>query len=361
LIEEGEERVRAVLSASRLLPIGAAVVFAAFALAIAMSLSWDPVPAVLMVVLSAFIGGVLGQTAAWARAGAGSARRAEFALQRLFDVLAVESKKTREAVTSSDITQSRSVENLRKTLEAGDTRLAKSLGKVREEITTSAKASRRQLDDQVALLESYLQLQRLVPLPRPMPRAGAWAASEDLLLWLVGEVLRRQPALIVDLGSGQSSVWMAAALKESGAPGRVVAIDHDADYAEVTRQLAADQGLSRWLDVRHAPLVSVTIEGRTMEFYDPDALADLDEIDLLSIDGPPGSGTEQARWPALPLLRARLAPGAQVVLDDLIRRDEQEIVADWAQRFPHLSLRQFDFEKGAAVFTVPTSGSDSAN
>lgn len=357
MIEEGEERVRAVLSASRLLPIGAAVVFAAFALAIAMSLSWDPVPAVLMVVLSAFIGGVLGQAAAWARAGAGSARRAELTLDRLLDVISVNDKRTQVAV--ADI--GRAITETRKASESGDAQLVKSIGKVREEITTSAKASRRQLDDQVALLESYLQLQRLVPLPRPMPRAGTWAASEDLLLWLVGEVLRRQPALIVDLGSGQSSVWMAAALKESGAPGRVVAIDHDADYAEVTRQLAADQGLSRWLDVRHAPLVSVTIEGRTMEFYDPDALADLDEIDLLSIDGPPGSGTEQARWPALPLLRARLAPGAQVVLDDLIRRDEQEIVADWAQRFPHLSLRQFDFEKGAAVFTVPTSGSDSAN
>lgn len=355
MIEEGEEQVRAVLSASRLMPIGAAVVLAALALAIAMSMSWDPAPTSLIAVLAAIIGGVLGQTAAWARAGAGSARRAEFTLQRLFDVLPLEGKQTRDAVTTSAMAQSKSVEDLRKSVEAGDARLAKSIGKVRDEIGKTSRASRRQLDDQIALLESYLQLQRLVPMPRPMPRAGAWAASEDLLLWLVGEVLRRRPALIVDLGSGQSSVWMAAALKESGAPGRVVAIDHDADYAEATRQLAADQGLSRWLDVRHAPLVSVTIEGRTMEFYDPDALADLEGIDLLSIDGPPGSGTEQARWPALPLLRARLAPGAQVVLDDLIRRDEQEIIAEWAQLFPEMSLRQFDFEKGAAVFTVPSS------
>lgn len=355
MIEEGEEQVRAVLSASRLMPIGAAVVLAALALAIAMSMSWDPAPTSLIAVLAAIIGGVLGQTAAWARAGAGSARRAEFTLQRLFDVLALEGKQTRDAVTTSAMAQSKSVEDLRKSVEAGDARLAKSIGKVRDEIGKTSRASRRQLDDQIALLESYLQLQRLVPMPRPMPRAGAWAASEDLLLWLVGEVLRRRPALIVDLGSGQSSVWMAAALKESGTPGRVVAIDHDADYAEATRQLAADQGLSRWLDVRHAPLVSVTIEGRTMEFYDPDALADLEGIDLLSIDGPPGSGTEQARWPALPLLRARLAPGAQVVLDDLIRRDEQEIIAEWAQLFPEMSLRQFDFEKGAAVFTVPSS------
>ena len=355
MIEEGEEQVRAVLSASRLMPIGAAVVLAALALAIAMSMSWDPAPTSLIAVLAAIIGGVLGQTAAWARAGAGSARRAEVTLQRLFDVLALEGKQTRDAVTTSAMAQSKSVEDLRKSVEAGDARLAKSIGKVRDEIGKTSRASRRQLDDQIALLESYLQLQRLVPMPRPMPRAGAWAASEDLLLWLVGEVLRRRPALIVDLGSGQSSVWMAAALKESGTPGRVVAIDHDADYAEATRQLAADQGLSRWLDVRHAPLVSVTIEGRTMEFYDPDALADLEGIDLLSIDGPPGSGTEQARWPALPLLRARLAPGAQVVLDDLIRRDEQEIIAEWAQLFPEMSLRQFDFEKGAAVFTVPSS------
>jgi hypothetical protein len=216
-----------------------------------------------------------------------------------------------------------------------------------------ARGTRRYFDDQVALLEAYVQLQRIIDLPRPMPRAGTWAASEDLLLWLVDEVLHNQPRLIVDLGSGQSSVWMAAALRHARIPGRVVAIDHDESYAEATRQLGRAQGVTQWLEVRHAPLVPVTVDGRIGQWYDPVVFDDLDDIALLSVDGPPGAGSEQARWPALPVLRDRLAPGARVILDDLIRRDEQEIVTDWQQRFDGVSVVELDFEKGAAVFTMP--------
>ena len=52
-------------------------------------------------------------------------------------------------------------------------------------------------------------------------------------------------------------------------------------------------------------------------------------IDLLVVDGPPGLLRPQARYPALPVLRERLSPGASILLDDTHRADEREIVRRW--------------------------------
>ncbi len=333
--------------ADRALPIVAGLVLAVLSVGIAWSLGASWLTIGLTAAVGLIIGGILGQGAAWARAGAGAGRRQELLVLRTIDTVERESRRTRD-----DLTQ-RVRTGFAEASKNHNAAIAGAVSATREEVKSQHRTTRRHVDDQVALLEAYVQLQRLVDLPRPMPRAGTWAASEDLLLWLVGEVLEKHPRLIVDLGSGQSSVWMAAAMRHAGIQGRVVAIDHDESYAESTRRLGEAQGVTRWLEVRHAPLVSVTVDDRSGQWYDPAAFDDLEGIGLLSVDGPPGAGSEQARWPALPLLHDRLVPGARVVLDDLIRRDEKQIVADWHQRFPGVDVRELDFEKGAAVFTMP--------
>jgi predicted O-methyltransferase YrrM len=232
-------------------------------------------------------------------------------------------------------------------------RAADQSSRLREVVTRQERELRLsimdQIDDQVVLLEDYIQLMRLVPMPLPMPRPGTWAASEDLLLWLAGYVLEHRPRTVVDLGSGQSSVWMAAAMRTAGYDGRVIGVDHDEDFAQGTRELARRQGVQDWLTVIHAPLREQEIGGRTVRWYDVDALAGIEGIDLMSIDGPPGQGTSHARWPALPALHDRLSADAVVVLDDMIRRDEQEILDDWTTRFPGFTVERLDFEKGAAI------------
>lgn len=296
-------------------------------------------------VLTGFMGGALGQIARWARDTAGSTRRMEIRIEHAMDITQAEGKKTRDEVI-------RRYQALDRSVTHSMDRVVSDITSVDEKVATARGDVLRGLDDQAALMESYQQLQRLVPLPAPMPRAGTWAASEDLLLWLVGVILARQPALVVDLGSGQSSVWMAAAMRQAGIRGRVIAIDHDAHFAAQTAELGRLQGVQRWLDVRHAPLVDVTIDERTSAWYDPQAFEDLSGIGVVSVDGPPGQGVVQARWPALPILRDRLAPGALIVLDDMIRRDEQDMADDWAQRYPGVVRQELPFEKGSAVFTV---------
>ncbi|MDP4690163.1 MAG: class I SAM-dependent methyltransferase [Candidatus Nanopelagicales bacterium] len=341
---------------SRLPVVGVAVILAVLVGALAWTLSAPIAATITATVIGGIVGAILGQALMWSRASVGRSARIEHALQHRLEGMRSIADKRHEILTRA----------IRETRDraANAEREAQRAAGVLPQMRESAKHTEQTLrdmrisindkvDDQVVLLEDYMQLMRLVPMPLPMPRPGTWAASEDLLLWLAGYVVEHRPSLVVDLGSGQSSVWMAGAMRVAGYDGRVIGVDHDAHFAEATRVLAQRQGVDTWLSVIHAPLVTEDIGGRRVTWYDQGALADLTGIDLLCIDGPPGQGVAQARWPALLALRDRLSVGATVVLDDMIRRDEQEIADDWLCRYPEFTVERFAFEKGAAVLSLP--------
>lgn len=54
-------------------------------------------------------------------------------------------------------------------------------------------------------------------------------------------------------------------------------------------------------------------------------------VDVLIVDGPPGLTGDWARYPAYPLLREKLRPGAIVLIDDAQRTDERSIVEAWLE------------------------------
>ncbi len=180
----------------------------------------------------------------------------------------------------------------------------------------------------------------------PLPVPGGWAASTDLL----GEVLRaiaaQRPQRVVELGSGLSTLVIAAALRSNGG-GHLVSIDAEGDYAAVTRAQLQRQGLSDWAEVRVAPLKQLSFEDSTRPWYDTSLLADLEDIDLLLVDGPPTLRRADIRYPALPYFWKRLNPGAIVLLDDAARPAERAMAEVWRQRFPDGRFEHLRLEKGA--------------
>ncbi|QSB14247.1 class I SAM-dependent methyltransferase [Natronosporangium hydrolyticum] len=188
--------------------------------------------------------------------------------------------------------------------------------------------------DQTREVEALLQLfQELTP-RAPMPSSGHWALNPTELLQLWSVVSEARPKLVLELGSGTSSVWLGYAVERVG--GRLVSVEHDAAYAEQSRAQLARHGLTGTAEVRVAPLREVQLSGETYTWYAPEAFADLSDIDLVSVDGPPGATGPQARYPAVPMLAERLSPDAVVLLDDADRDDEQEIIRRWCDLPPGL-------------------------
>ena len=182
----------------------------------------------------------------------------------------------------------------------------------------------------------------------PLPLPGGWAASTDLL----GEVLRavntRRPKLVVELGAGVSTLVIAAALRANGA-GRLISVDAEQGYAAITREQLQRHALAQWAEIRFAALKDMSFEGVTRPWYDTAVLADLKDIDVLLIDGPPTLLRPDIRYPALPLLSGALSPVVTAVLDDLVVPDMQKVLRLWLDAYPDFGSEILPLEKQAAV------------
>lgn len=198
-------------------------------------------------------------------------------------------------------------------------------------------------------LEALLNLHAIAGVDQPLPRSRVWAASPDLLLHLVELVERERPALTVECGSGLSTVWFGLALRRYGIDGRVVALEHQDVYADRTRYWVRLHGVADLVEVRVAGLEKYELGGKTYQWYAEKCWADLNGIDLLFVDGPPLSTGGHARYPALPLLQEKLSAQCTIVLDDMVRKDEQETLASWLETFEGFTEERVRLEKQAAI------------
>lgn len=202
--------------------------------------------------------------------------------------------------------------------------------------------------------QDYAQLEALIDLrglfePRaPLPRLRGWAASPDVLRLLIERIALDRAKIIVECGSGSSSVWLGYAVQRFGG-GRVISLEHDERFAETSRALVLAHGLEDVVEIRHAPLTGWAAEGEHIPWYDTGAVQDLADIGLIFVDGPPGATAPLARYPAVPVLLPRCAPDAWVVLDDTGRPAEREVADRWLREYPELTGTAYPAEKGAMV------------
>ena len=198
-------------------------------------------------------------------------------------------------------------------------------------------------------LEAMQNLSALLPATDVLPATRGWAASPDLLLLLVDLVITERPSLVVECGSGASTLWLALAMRRFGVDGRIIALDHDPVFAGKTRDFLARHDVRELAEVRDAPLESFSLDGESYSWYARRAWEDLTGIDLLFVDGPPAATGHQARYPALPLLSGALSPAATVVLDDLVVPDMQQVLKLWGDAYPDLCSEILPLVKQAAV------------
>ena len=200
--------------------------------------------------------------------------------------------------------------------------------------------------------QQFQALERLtfeLDLRLPLPPMRGWAASPDFPLLAFRQARQRRPDVIVECGSGASTVVMARAVQLNG-QGRVMTIEHDGGFAQKTRELLEEYGLSNHAEVIHAPLVTDATDGEPHSWYGFEPPDDL-RIDLLIVDGPPEGPDTLARYPAGPRLVPKLNPGGIAMVDDAHRPNEQTAIRRWLAELPGLGVEFHDLEKGCAIIT----------
>jgi predicted O-methyltransferase YrrM len=190
-----------------------------------------------------------------------------------------------------------------------------------------------------------------VPYPLPL---GGWALDYEAAAILAREVATGVPESVVELGSGASTLVIGLQLRRAGR-GHLYSLEHDPVYAERTRRHVRALDLEAVVSVLDAPLVPYTLGSEAYAWYQvPDAVAALDRVDLLLVDGPPQATDRHGtpRYPALPVLGAKLAQGSVVIVDDAGRDAEKRMLERWHSERTDLSSEITATQHGLAVLRV---------
>jgi len=212
-------------------------------------------------------------------------------------------------------------------------------------------------------------------LPNINTERHSWPISPDFALYLIELLEINDYDLILEFGSGISTVIIAKAvskmsLRRQGKRSiEVVSFDHLEHYYRRTLNQLQQAGLAEAVQLHLVPLKDyAAANGNAYSYYDcHDILAKLAQRQLATelrllvlVDGPPSATGKHARYPAAPLILGHFK-GARVdlLLDDYIREDEKEIVQLWQGEFAAANLRfevtETRLEKDACLLSVANS------
>lgn len=183
----------------------------------------------------------------------------------------------------------------------------------------------------------------------PFPPFGGWAIGGECAHVLVELILESKPHVVFEAGSGLSTLLIAHALEEVGGEGRVISLEHDSSWYQKSVEMIAEHGLSHRSEIHLASLVETEIGEENFRWYDLTDVVLPEQIDFVFVDGPPEATGNLARYPVLPLIYSRLAPGATMLMDDARRQGEMEAIERWRHEFEGLDVQILDDSKGTAV------------
>ncbi|MCP9198320.1 class I SAM-dependent methyltransferase [Gramella sp. GC03-9] len=167
----------------------------------------------------------------------------------------------------------------------------------------------------------------------------AWAISPTTVLHVLNEIVVNNRKVVVEFGAGASTFYIAKVIKVLDLKTKFYAVESNEEWArELQRQLKL-YGLENFVEIIVAPLSNVPENyafKQQHSWYDTkileSRLKDVQEVDLILVDGPPGGSSPYARFSALPYLLNKLASEFVVFLDDVERAYEKEVAKQWHKK-----------------------------
>ncbi|HEX04374.1 MAG TPA: class I SAM-dependent methyltransferase [Bacteroidetes bacterium] len=182
---------------------------------------------------------------------------------------------------------------------------------------------------------NHVQMQALFGLQSELkpehafPTLGGWALKPQVALHYVQIIRQMKPEVVVEFGSGVSTLLSALQLEKNGS-GKVIAFDHEQKWLQHTKYDLHQHGVGHRTEIRHSPLTTIEIEGKNVQWYDTKILEDIDRIDVMLVDGPPDTQDKGTRQPALSLLADKFHDNSVIIVDDTARPVWNSWVHMWA-------------------------------
>ena len=208
----------------------------------------------------------------------------------------------------------------------------------------------RDLEEERTQVQAIHSIYSFITPRYPLPSMSRWTACPNLAKTILRECMMNKPSLVVELGSGISTLITAYALEQHGEVGaQVISLDHNEEYTQKTKNLIKSNKLESNAQVIYSPLEPRKIGDKIYNWYSLEGLTTKINIDLLIVDGPPVKTNQLARYPALPSLISRLSKDCVIILDDAARQSEQQTVSQWMHEFPGFKHEYIGNKKGLSI------------
>lgn len=229
--------------------------------------------------------------------------------------------------------------------------------------------------EQQNTMQSFLLLQQLMQGGEQLLNLDEWAMQADTLQKLTQHVLANSFDLIIEFGSGQSTLVIAKTLAGMTKPPRFLSLEQSLHYFEKLQHRINRFNLSEFVELAHAAVKPVELRQdqksvRVQEFYScNDLLSGLSEewsekpgVILVVVDGPFSDTNDGlARYAALPVVESFFPNHTlHVVLDDTKREGEKQVLQQWQsfceQRGRATEVEYWPSQKGAALLKIQSLG-----
>lgn len=298
-------------------------------------------------------------------------------LRQSQQALQVDLHKIDQALDAREVSQllPESVDALAQELKEKSTELSEKITKQNLELVKIRKQLEKKIKDEtlnaVHQLEAFLNIQSFFKYGEYYPMMHGWPVSPDFALCLIDLLARNDYDLILEFGSGSSTVLMAKALERLHKGERrhkvvQVAFEHLERYYAQTLADLKSAGMDKAVDMVLAPLQPYTAtDGTVYQYYAcQEKLVELVNSEwrpnskiLVVVDGPPGSTGKHARYPAVPVILSNFKNCAiDILLDDYAREDEKEVgdlwIRDCEVKGLNMKANILNMEKGALFISI---------
>ncbi len=185
--------------------------------------------------------------------------------------------------------------------------------------------------------EDSLAMQYLAPLTGNYLPWSSYALRPSGLVQILNTILIRKHMTVVECGGGVSTLYIARLFRQNAFQATLHCIENNLDWLNFIKDLLARERLSNYVNLIHAPLQPCDLALGNLDWYNREKirqqLPEKKTIDCLFVDGPPAYREEiqYSRFPAVPFFQSQLAPHSTVILDDINRPGEQEILRRWQE------------------------------
>jgi hypothetical protein len=185
-----------------------------------------------------------------------------------------------------------------------------------------------------ALLRDVLAMQSLAPLTEGYIPWNAASMRPSSVIVILNEIMFNHRQSILECGSGISTIYIAALLRNTG--GHLFTVENDPGWINTIRAILLRNRLESCVTIIEAPLTETSLSWDGSLWYAEETIrASINgiKLDLLIVDGPPAGekGHRLARYPAVPFATPYLAEDYSIILHDIHRPGEQHILKKWGK------------------------------